>query len=296
MKVNAWMIAGIAIVALLIFKPDILSGLNLGGAGADDDKVIVNPTPTSKAVVLSLKDKYNIATTPTDNVKYYKNGVLVSSAAVSGTSITADKGDVLTLYASENSTTYYTNKKEYTVGDALTQNLQLDVCAIDTAVSKYWTNEQGTASTNVTVGSGSTRAFKVHVEASAYKCIGNPQIEKSLGLVNKYNTTTWSTVDVSNAEECSGSYSGVVANAAGFSPICYQLDSLENTEAVDLTYTVTAINGVNPATSTSDIVITIIDKDYDFNAQTDAVISGFQDESSNNLGDSTTQSLTIGFL
>lgn len=270
-----------------------------GSEGGIDVCALVEPTAKFTAKRMFLE-----GTAVSDQVQVIKiNGggdrkELAQVSSASGTMNIEPNVNYRFYFGNTSQTTYYTHPYDYTGPCVEKEDVVTGVmCTIGTP-SLTIKDENGmvqSGSSNVqAIGADSTKKMTFKMDLSAADtCYGNPNAASDNAICFKYNTTTWTDIDM-NWAGASIPYS--ISNAFssyGHAIKCFQLPKIEDLATVEENFVVES-GSTNP-TSVQNITIYIEDVAWDLNADTLDDIWGFQDEDNNNVGSSTIYTVNATF-
>lgn len=239
-------------------------------------------------------------------------------------STTVSTGQSYRLLSAENSSTYYTVPVGYeTYGGVKDVDCQ-DPYALQTLVpimtnngnvgapTTVFKNSAGTAATAQAIGTGGRETVSLKLTAPADSCMSNPYSKKNLAIACRYNRTEYLEPKFHDATRV-GNPSFVTVRYTDDSIVTWDLGTvvcdtshLTNPENNADIAALKALprekewlvdiearsSSVNPTNSMN---CSIIDADFDLNANTLELIDDYEDESGNNLGiqNETTVNLTL---
>jgi len=221
------------------------------------------------------------------------NGVIANLG-----STTLSVGQKYKLLMAENSSTYYTKPVGYAAYGG-----EKDVDCQDpyriqgvTAINGYsggvsaptitFKNSAGTASTAQAIGAGETQTVSLKIRAGADSCLTNPDSNRNLAISCRYNKTDYLRVEFREGKKIS-TPSWVTLPYADFQAETYELpDKLCDGLGLpsEKEYLIDVEAKTSTTNPTSHANCTLVDADFDVNAQTLDLIDGYEDEDGNNIG------------
>jgi len=294
-KILLWVI-----LAIVAFQSGWLAQFGLAPAEGTttDGKPLVDHITEDVTVTLSAVNAYQTGTKiTTEYAKVYNNGFDEGLVSTNAGTFEADVNDKIRLYFFENSSTYYTQKKEITIKDEGQAKYQGDAMQIDTSPTLTFYNDDGDSNTAQSIGADTVKTVEIKYAATSKRAFGNPQCS-SVGGVQEmticfhYNTSAYTSVEMKDASGNKASSSAVPNKLAAYGNTsfgwsCYKAAGIKNSG--EQRYKVDLTSGTpDPLGSQGNYVsVYYEDCDFDIDADNSAEIWGFEDEDNNDLGSTT---------
>ena len=233
-------------------------------------------------------------TQPIVTHKLFLDGIDKGSKSEDSTTSVSTYTDYV-IYMGENaSNTYYTVKKAGNTDCKDPWNVNADIPAVDTSVTCYLENDDGTlnAATNLSLDSGEATTIYLYCSTTEKYFYGNPTVSQNNVVVISYNSSWFEVPKVVgyNVAAVPQFYTpSFVEKNVSWSRVAYEFPKLTSTK-IKIPVLVDAKSGKNPTVTTGGGVgimgrigacgmnFTIYDVDYDLDADTLAEIIGIEDE------------------
>ena len=329
-KGGVGLIAIVAIVAILFFMRGGTGGTPATPAAAatSPTEITVKETGQTNSVTIGLVNPFtseNLGAGLIEHSRVYikraDGGYAFDRYVASGGSASYKGATQLRVYGAENSTQYYTNRKDIDVEDAESQNVFINVYRNDSVPTLVMFNDRDQVNTAQPIGANDIKTVKIRVTAGSRVALGNPTIKctesgtsktqnaiciKDNAMCFRYNTSVWDSVKPTDATYGSFPGSTTVKDAdlvaTGFTTSCYKFPVLVGTQPnefglpkeFDMSTEIDS-DSVNDPTTAFDnqINASVWDVDYDLDANTEQEIASIQDESDNNLGAASFDSILV---
>jgi len=226
-----------------------------------------------------------------------EDGKKVEKSTNSGT-LDTSVGDDLLIYFGLNKTqvsqspTYYPDiYGSFVYPQKENEDVTGALCTISTAtITSFdeYDSPQSSTTNAQAMTTNEKKDIKVRIKTSSQECYGAPDATKGNTICFIYSTTPFISVKATGKSAISAPYNVSSTQAsAGNAIACYPFQTLKGTgvvaqQQVDIPVTLES-SGTEPTTAYN-ITVWIDDISFDLNADTNALIEGFEDEDNNPLG------------
>lgn len=306
---NALLWIGIIVVAVLVFKPDLLSGLGLGTSAAP---AVPGAPASTPGVIQTAVDEVTVTLNTWD--KLTKNTEIGNGSHrvflndvdkgwfADGGSFKASPGDNLVVYFGLNSTSNYPVKKTYTVAQTKgTLEASAGLLAIDSTLTLTGFDKNGaviSATNTQALTNNDVQSVKVRATASSKTGFGDVDLPGKGNIVClQGNLTSYDSLKIDGAAKAYQPQAQT--SSTGNSVWCYYWAPIQDDPAVSGDGEWEAVmsidvKDVNPTGANSNITINFYDSGFDLNADSLVEIMEVEDESGNDLGTGAGQQLVYG--
>jgi len=187
---------------------------------------------------------------------------------------------------------YYPTLKEGTIGKKGTDSISGGQYRLDrTPTFTYW-NDNAQANTATQLDAGETGEWELRFKATTDRCVGNKDAADQKGATNilclKYNNTLMKSPKLkdrtSGTDVPTASRPTQINTNSDWSLACYESKIICDGAIVEYSVSVEPkTTSSNPAEG-DNITISLSDGTYDYNAYTNALIVGVEDEDGNDIG------------